>query len=366
MSEQDVRNAAERLRKLLRVAQYPELRALRLEAGAVSDLLRVLHFVLLDSSRAVAQFLADRGYDLYGKTDARFVESAFRLLRDEFRCFPSLSAAQFLTRQFVARRLAIVADAAAAVAQKRQELQRAKRRDEAVWAQPQESSRRREIKPTVENHVLPTAVANHAASILQHLKVQPTADGGRRVRRASSGTPVQINGTGRDGGSVAAPPAPVFTTVRQAAVRFAAESRRRVSEDGFAVDDGVQTDSRSPPPELKACSCSQDSDKLAAAIADLSRQLGEMSSALVGKMISVENRLGRLENQMHDVRAAVVEEREFASKLNSVHITRTAGDVETRSDSELLKAAGLTNTRETLGVESPCSWPPQPSVFERY
>lgn len=139
-----MRNAAERLRKLLRAAQYPQLSALRLEDGDVADLLRVLHFVLLDSSRAVAQFLVDRGYDLYGKTDARFVESAFRLLRDEFRCFPSLSVPQFLSKQFVARRLAIVADAAAAVAQKRQELQRLKRREEAVWSPPQAAARSRQ------------------------------------------------------------------------------------------------------------------------------------------------------------------------------------------------------------------------------
>eukprot|EP00644_Phytophthora_capsici_P001903 jgi/Phyca11/107573/e_gw1.14.708.1 len=235
MSE-EVRNAAERLRKLLRAAQYPQLSALRLENGDVADLLRVLHFVLLDSSRDVAQFLVNKGYDLYGKTDARFVESCFRLLRDEFRCFPSLSVSQFLSKHFVARRLAIVADVAAAVAQKRQELQRLKRREEAVWAQPRG---KREIKTTVENHMLPSAVTNHAARILQYLNGQP-------------------------------------------------------------------------------CSCSHETEKLTTAVADLSRQLGELSSALMSKMSSVESRLGRLEDD------------------------------------------------RALDVERPCAWPPQPSVFERY
>ncbi|RLN58371.1 hypothetical protein BBJ28_00014578, partial [Nothophytophthora sp. Chile5] len=75
MGAEDVRNAAERLRKLLRLAQFPQLERLRLEDGAVADLLRVLHFVLLDSSRAVAAFVVGRGFDLRGKTDARFVES---------------------------------------------------------------------------------------------------------------------------------------------------------------------------------------------------------------------------------------------------------------------------------------------------
>ncbi|KAI9992505.1 hypothetical protein PInf_017924 [Phytophthora infestans] len=205
VGEEDTRNAAERLRKLLRAAQYPQLNALRLEAGDVSDLLRVLHFVLLDSSRAVAQFLVNKGYDLYGKTDARFVESAFRLLRNEFRYFPSLSVTQFLSKQFVARRIAIVADSAAAVAQKRQELQRLKRREGAIWSPPKERGRKREIKPTVENHVFP---ANHAANILQHLNVQQTANTAqtRRVPRVSIEMPVQ---TRQERETV--PPAPVFT-----------------------------------------------------------------------------------------------------------------------------------------------------------
>uniref|UniRef100_H3HEH4 Endoplasmic reticulum vesicle transporter C-terminal domain-containing protein n=1 Tax=Phytophthora ramorum TaxID=164328 RepID=H3HEH4_PHYRM len=238
MGDEDVRNAAERLRKLLRVAKYPQLGALRLEAGDVSDLLRVLHFVLLDSSRQVAQFLVDKGYDLFGKTDARFVESAFRLLRDEFRCFPSLSVTQFLSRQFVARRLAIVADAAAAVAHKRQELQRRKRREEAVWSQPQEGGRRQESKP---------------------LAVQFASESGWSATEDKHG------------------------------------------EDKHGVDDAVQTEGAPPQPKSY-----HDSDNLVKAIGDLSRQLSEVSSTLLSKISSVENRLGRLEDQIHDVQVAVV------------------------------------------------------------
>ncbi|KAH7463768.1 hypothetical protein KRP22_008026 [Phytophthora ramorum] len=354
MGDEDVRNAAERLRKLLRVAKYPQLGALRLEAGDVSDLLRVLHFVLLDSSRQVAQFLVDKGYDLFGKTDARFVESAFRLLRDEFRCFPSLSVTQFLSRQFVARRLAIVADAAAAVAHKRQELQRRKRREEAVWSQPQEGGRRQESKPLVENHVLPTTVTNHAATILQHLKVQE--------RRASSGTPVQVNGVKRDRKSGTGPSSTGRRVDGRAsqAVQFASESgwsatEDKHGEDKHGVDDAVQTEGAPPQPKSY-----HDSDNVVKAIGDLSRQLSEVSSTLLSKISSVENRLGRLEDQMHDVQVAVVVQRDFARKSNSVHISRTT------DDDPLPRTADTTDRHRELGAESPCAWPPQPSVFERY
>ncbi|KAF1778815.1 Endoplasmic reticulum vesicle transporter, C-terminal [Phytophthora cactorum] len=194
-------------------------------------------------------------------------------------------------RQFVARRLAIVADAAAAVALKRQELQRLKRREEAVWSPPKERSKRREIKPTVENHVLPAAVTDHAASILQHLKVQQTEATGqtRRVRRASSETLVQTDGLGRIG--------------------------RR---------------------------CSQDSHKLATAIADVGRQLGELSSALMGKITSVENRLGRLEDQIHDVQAAVEEQRKLAWESNAA---RRSEDELPRSQFDQITDAGCRGLR---------------------
>lgn len=315
----DVRNAAERLRKLLRAAQYPQLPALNLEAADVHDLLRVLHFVLLDSSRAVAQLLVDKGYDLYGKTDARFVESAFRLLRNEFRCFPTLTPAQFLSHQFVARRLNLVADAAAAVAQKRQELQRQKRREEAVWSQPQSRPRR----ASVENHVLPAAV-NHAASILQHLQVNE-AQSPQRANEPQSPHRVRMQ---------TPPPAPVRGERVQAEVADAVER----------ATDGVQTEM----PDY----CERDSDGLKNAVADLSRQLGELSSALLGKMSSVESRLDRLETKIHSVQEAVDEQRKLL--------------LESRAAERESEKSGNAEPQRGLDGGLPCAWPPQPSVFERY
>lgn len=66
------------------------------------------------------------------------MENVFRLLRDEFRFFPSLSAAQFLSAQFVERRLLLTADILALVVRKRKELQRQRRQQDAVWSQPKE------------------------------------------------------------------------------------------------------------------------------------------------------------------------------------------------------------------------------------
>lgn len=345
MGEEDIRNAAERLRKLLRSAQYPQLSNLRLEDGVVSDLLRMLHFVLLDSSRLVAQFLLERGYDLYGKTDARFVKSAFRLLRDEFQYFPTLSATQFLSQQFVARKLAIVADAATAVAKKHQELQKQKRREKTVWFQPQKTSKKYEPKARVENHALPASMTNPASRILQHLKLQQSRV--PKVRRQ----PVKIDQVEQGFKATAMPV--VTEKLENIIVQSASES---ASQD--ANDKGIA------PSDRMVCSCAGFADKLATALTDLTCQVNDMSKSLMDKVSSVETRLGRLEDQMHGVQATVNEQHKLIQEL-SVHYNRWGDNVKSQVDDQEFKSEDSTIARK-LGVESPCVWPPQPSVFERY
>lgn len=140
-------------------------------------------------------------------------------------------------------------------------------------------------------------------------------------------------------------------------MRFASESARSMSEGSFAGGDRVQADSRVElPQQQQPCSCSHDTEKLAKAISDLSRQMSEMSSALMGKMSSVETRLGRLENQMHDIQATVEDQR------------ADAGSNSTRTVTAAVKggSADVADRRAGMDVEQPCAWPPQPSVFERY
>ncbi|RLN65955.1 hypothetical protein BBJ28_00017499, partial [Nothophytophthora sp. Chile5] len=326
----------------------------------VADLLRVLHFVLLDSSRAVAAFVVGRGFDLRGKTDARFVESAFRLLRDEFRYFPALSVAQFLSPQFVARRLELVADVAAAVFHKQQELQRQRRREEAVWSQPQESGSTRSLKArhvTVENHVIPASVTNHAANILQQLQHVDADPHHRKDER-----------TGQIPGAAALSQAKakaVDTNPSSESGPLIGERRRDATGHSVRRESGeVQTER--PPSMTSTCQCSQDSDLLKKAIGELSHQLSEMAGALLGKISGVEDRLTRLETQMHDVHVTVEEQHFLASAAKPVQHSNTTDRQRTQSNSASSETADLADKRRSLRVEPSCAWPPQPSVFERY
>jgi hypothetical protein len=52
-----------------------------------------------------------QGFDLYGKTDAKFVDGAFRFFREHLAYFPSLTTTQFLSPQhFRERKLMLLAD----------------------------------------------------------------------------------------------------------------------------------------------------------------------------------------------------------------------------------------------------------------
>jgi hypothetical protein len=55
-----------------------------------SDLLPLIHFCLLGYSKRVHDSLAAKGYDLFAKTDMRFLEVVYKLLRKEFGYQPQV------------------------------------------------------------------------------------------------------------------------------------------------------------------------------------------------------------------------------------------------------------------------------------
>ncbi|DAZ93159.1 TPA: hypothetical protein N0F65_005509 [Lagenidium giganteum] len=140
----DLHNAVGRLRAQLKRIRYPHVPAAIEDLARNDTLLRILHFTFLDYSRHLAQFVSSKGYDLYGATDARFVASLFRLLRDEFRLFPSLTSAQFLSNHHTERKLTLVADAIMMAQKQHGELVRSQRREEAKWTNPKRYTARDE------------------------------------------------------------------------------------------------------------------------------------------------------------------------------------------------------------------------------
>eukprot|EP00798_Chlamydomonas_sp_ICE-L_P004811 gene4811-34565_t len=72
--------------------------------------LPLLHFILLKFSRHVACHIANSSFELQGKTDKRFVETAFRLFRDVCQLKSVLTAAQFLEQGYAERKVNLLCD----------------------------------------------------------------------------------------------------------------------------------------------------------------------------------------------------------------------------------------------------------------
>ena len=112
--------------------------------------LPLIHYALLSYSRAVARWLASLGHDLYGKSDLRFIEGAFKVsmahmfmfffsiyhflftqflllfqvLRDDFSYIPKLTKEQFFSLGFAEQKAILATDVCRLCAEKHELLTR--------------------------------------------------------------------------------------------------------------------------------------------------------------------------------------------------------------------------------------------------
>ena len=107
----DLQGNLEKLRSELKRARFDgELGLDLLAGGDPVGFLPLLHFALLRSSKNVSRWLVDNGYDLFGKTDLRFVETVYRLVRQEFGYRHTLTCKQFLSVGFAERKILFAID----------------------------------------------------------------------------------------------------------------------------------------------------------------------------------------------------------------------------------------------------------------
>jgi len=116
----------ETLRTELRRARC-DVHPLNLDAlvsGEPAGYLPLLHFGVLRLSKPVARWVAELGYELYAKSDARFVEGVFRLMRQELCYRHTLSSTQFLASGFAEKKMLLVVQLLRLVKAKHAELAR--------------------------------------------------------------------------------------------------------------------------------------------------------------------------------------------------------------------------------------------------
>ena len=101
MATGDLKNNLRKLKTELRLINYPDVVAWdQINIGLTEPLLPILHYLLADFSCELSAFFCSKGYDLYGKTDFRFIESVYKILIKEFNLKPMLTKQQFFTAGF--------------------------------------------------------------------------------------------------------------------------------------------------------------------------------------------------------------------------------------------------------------------------
>ena len=110
MTTGDLKNNLRKLHSELKLVSYTrELDIEGLSIGKPSAFLPILHFVLTEFSLDLAQYFFSKDYELLGKSDLKFVQVVYRILRDEFSAKAALTKDQFFSLGFAERKLQFVA-----------------------------------------------------------------------------------------------------------------------------------------------------------------------------------------------------------------------------------------------------------------
>lgn len=78
--------------------------------GTPASFLPVLHSGLMEYSLPMSQWLVSRECTLYGKSDLRFLEGMYRILRTAFNYHPKLTLEQFLATGYAERKIMLTYD----------------------------------------------------------------------------------------------------------------------------------------------------------------------------------------------------------------------------------------------------------------
>ncbi|XP_030284130.1 centrosomal protein of 44 kDa isoform X2 [Sparus aurata] len=123
LSTGDVQGFLRRLETLLRVIKYPGYVDYNgLSTGDASAFLPILSFTLISFSPPLAEQLTVTGLELTCKTDLRFTDTLYKVLRDVFNYKPILTKQQFLQRGFSQRKISVMCDVINLVLQKHNQL----------------------------------------------------------------------------------------------------------------------------------------------------------------------------------------------------------------------------------------------------
>ncbi|XP_029687780.1 centrosomal protein of 44 kDa isoform X1 [Takifugu rubripes] len=126
MSTADLHGGLQKLEAFLRTIKFTgPVDYNGLSQGDPSAVLPILSFSLTTFPPLNEQLMAS-GFELTGKTDLRFTETLFKVLRDIFHYKPTLTKEQFLKFGFSQRKISLICDVIDLVLQKKRQMKKTK------------------------------------------------------------------------------------------------------------------------------------------------------------------------------------------------------------------------------------------------
>lgn len=124
MATGDLTNNIRKLQKELKSMKYQETLDLSgLALGKASALLPIYHYAFTTYSCAIAELIAGTDTELYTKTDLRFMEGCYKILRDLFHYKPPITKEQFFNSGFVERKIIMCTEVMKLIQKKNKSLQ---------------------------------------------------------------------------------------------------------------------------------------------------------------------------------------------------------------------------------------------------
>ncbi|KFQ22788.1 PREDICTED: centrosomal protein of 44 kDa [Merops nubicus] len=123
MATGDLKGSLRKIEQGLRLLNYPkDVDYTELVKGDPAAFLPIISYSFTSFSTYIAELLVKCDVELTAKSDLRFIEAVYKLLRDHFQYKPILTKQQFLQFGFAERKMQIVCDIINCVVKKHKEL----------------------------------------------------------------------------------------------------------------------------------------------------------------------------------------------------------------------------------------------------
>ncbi|XP_009899114.2 centrosomal protein of 44 kDa [Dryobates pubescens] len=123
MATGDLQGSLRKIEQGLRLLNYPrDVDYTMLVKGDPAAFLPIISYSFTSFSTHIAELLVKCDVELTAKTDLRFIEAIYKLLRDQFQYKPILTKQQFLQFGFAERKMQIVCDIINCVVKRHKEL----------------------------------------------------------------------------------------------------------------------------------------------------------------------------------------------------------------------------------------------------